>query len=128
MDDKADAVALAAMFLRDSGLAKVNGVGREECAQMLERAARAEGRPSPAVDAGRREVVARIIDPRLANEGWCKNFAGEPVEYVRRIALAKADAILALPPALGVGSGSVGPDGPSPSDGQGPATDREVAP
>jgi hypothetical protein len=46
-----------------------------------------------------RERIMRIIDPRLANEGWVANFGGDPevMDFVRDIAGAKADAILARP-------------------------------
>lgn len=49
-----------------------------------------------------REWYARIIEPRLADSAWIDSFGELPglgdetcLEYVRRIALAKADAILA---------------------------------
>lgn len=50
-------------------------------------------RPSPTQE--QREAVARIIDPRLADDEWVRNFRMY-VNEVQDIALAKADAILAL--------------------------------
>lgn len=57
-------------------------------------------RPVPGVS---REEVAEIVEPRLANDHWIANFGaadncdGRTVyEFVLELALAKADAILAL--------------------------------
>lgn len=52
-------------------------------------------------DTARREAMIEIIDPRLANKSWIASYGRMPcgdqttLEYVRNIALAKADAILA---------------------------------
>lgn len=52
-----------------------------------------------------REQVARIIDPRLSNDDWVRNF-GMYVKEAHDLALAKADAILALiSPTEGVPAG-----------------------